>query len=139
MDQERLSAVRSNFVPYNNVPMGATHVKGKLIMTIPRRNPGIPATLSYISTKSPKGSSPSFRAFPSYRMNELHVRMNTTKRITEFCVQNFTFFSRKICQIITELYRCTGHVWMPATDYGSSIQALWNTVRHFQNTMLHEL
>lgn len=79
LDEERLSALRSNFVPYNNIPMGATHAKGKLIMTIPRRNPGIPATLNYISTKSPKRSSPSFRAFPNYRMNELHVRIDCKK------------------------------------------------------------
>lgn len=72
LNLERLSAERSNYVAYNNVPMGVTHAKGKLITTIPRRRAGVPATLSYISTKSPKGTSPSFRAFPNYQTNELH-------------------------------------------------------------------
>lgn len=76
LNEERLSALRSNFIPYNNIPMGATHVKSKLIMTVPRRSPGVPSTLNYISTKSTRRTSPSFRAFPDYKTNELHVRNN---------------------------------------------------------------
>lgn len=99
LNQERLSASSSDFIAYNNVPMGVTHAKGKLIMTIPRRNPGIPATLSYISTKSPKGTSPSFRAFPNYRINELHVKMaQKLIFLTEICF----VFSQKIYLTIAE-------------------------------------
>lgn len=53
--------------------MGATHYNGHLIVTVPRRRVGIPSTLNYISTKSTKGSSPSFRAFPDQKTNDLHV------------------------------------------------------------------
>lgn len=51
--------------------MGLTHDKDKLFITVPRRRPGVPATLNYIPTKSPVGSSPSLRAYPSYQTNQL--------------------------------------------------------------------
>lgn len=53
--------------------MGTTHFKGRLFVTVPRRRPGIPSTLNYILTKSTRGSSPSFRSFPDFETNELHV------------------------------------------------------------------
>lgn len=71
--QERLSAERAHYVPENNVIMGVTHYKGRLFVTAPRRRPGVPATLNVLSTKSTAHTSPSLRAYPNYRTNELHA------------------------------------------------------------------
>lgn len=62
--------------PYNasnNVPMGVTHYKGRLFVTVPRRRVGIPSTLNVINTNEPKGSSPAFQPFPDSNTNSLHV------------------------------------------------------------------
>lgn len=64
----------SDYVAYNNVPMGANHHNGRLFITVPRRRPGIPATLNFVSTKSTKGTGPSLRPYPDISTNELHVR-----------------------------------------------------------------
>lgn len=53
--------------------MGATHYKGKVFLTVPRRRVGVPSTLNFVYTKNTRGSSPSFQAFPSNEVNELHV------------------------------------------------------------------
>lgn len=68
---ESESAQNANYVAYNNVPMGVTHYKDRLFVTVPRRRPGIPATLNTISSKSTAHTSPSYRAYPNYRTNEL--------------------------------------------------------------------
>lgn len=75
---EHQSAQRANYVPYNNVPMGATHHHDRLYVTVPRRRPGIPSTLNYISTKASPHSSPTFRAYPNYQTNELPTTGATT-------------------------------------------------------------
>lgn len=62
-----------NYIPANNIPMGASHYKGRVFLTVPRRRVGVPSTLNFVYTKSTKGSSPSYKAFPSAEMNELHV------------------------------------------------------------------
>lgn len=62
-----------NYIATNVVPMGATHYKNRIFITAPRRRPGIPSTLNFVHTKSTKGSSPSFKAFPNDEINELHV------------------------------------------------------------------
>lgn len=64
-----------DFIQYNNVPMGATHYKDRIFVTVPRRSPGVASTLNVISTKSPKGSSPSFKPFPDAVTNTLHVNI----------------------------------------------------------------
>lgn len=70
------SSDTSDYIAYNNVPMGVTHYKDRLFVTVPRRRPGIPSTLNYISVKSRKGTSPSFRGYPNFRVNELHVSLS---------------------------------------------------------------
>jgi len=52
--------------------MGANHYKGRLFVTVPRRRLGIPSTLNFISTKSTKGTGPSFRPYPDIQTNELN-------------------------------------------------------------------
>lgn len=62
------------YTPYNNVPMGATHHKGRLFVTMPRRRTGIPSTLNYIDMKSAAGNrSPRLRAYPNLEVNTLNV------------------------------------------------------------------
>lgn len=62
-----------DYIAYNNVPMGVTHHKNRLFITIPRRRLGIPATLNYISTVNPSNSSPKLKAYPNYEMNKIQV------------------------------------------------------------------
>lgn len=57
----------------NNVPMGVTHYKGRLFVTVPRRRVGILSTLNVINTNEPKGSSPPLLPFPDAKTNSLHV------------------------------------------------------------------
>ncbi|XP_052865664.1 L-dopachrome tautomerase yellow-f-like [Anopheles cruzii] len=61
------------FQAYNNVPMGATHHKNRVFISIPRRRPGVPATLNVIDlSKVVKGDrSPALSAYPSYLTNAL--------------------------------------------------------------------
>ncbi|KAJ6628025.1 L-dopachrome tautomerase yellow-f2 [Pseudolycoriella hygida] len=75
-----------NFIPYNNVPMGVTHFKGKFIVTIPRRKPGIKSTLNYVSSKFSKGSSPNLRSFPDLETNQLHseLKPDTNKIVSVY-------------------------------------------------------
>lgn len=62
-----------NYIAQNNIPMGASHYKGRVFLTVPRRRVGVPSTLNFVYTKSTKGSSPSYKAFPNIEMNQLHV------------------------------------------------------------------
>lgn len=63
------------YIPYNNVPMGASRYGDRIFVTVPRRRPGVPSTLNVISTKSTKGSSPSYKPFPNVETNRLHVNI----------------------------------------------------------------
>ncbi|XP_041763179.1 L-dopachrome tautomerase yellow-f-like [Anopheles merus] len=72
-DRSKGSTDNETFQAYNNVPMGATHHKNRLFITIPRRRPGILATLNVIDiTNMSRGDrSPPLQAYPSYSINEL--------------------------------------------------------------------
>lgn len=62
------------YIAGNNVPMGVSHHRNRLFITVPRRRPGVPATLSFVYTKNTSGNvSPSLIPFPSLQMNEVHV------------------------------------------------------------------
>lgn len=54
------------------------HHKGRIFITLPRRRPGIPATLAFIISNGSRGSSPSLQAYPDFRTNQLHVRRRKT-------------------------------------------------------------
>ncbi|XP_055537153.1 L-dopachrome tautomerase yellow-f-like [Wyeomyia smithii] len=62
------------FASYVNVPMGVTHHKGRLFITVPRRFPGVPSTLNVIDIATiPEGEmSPPLKAYPDYIVNQLH-------------------------------------------------------------------
>lgn len=56
--------------------MSVSHYKGKLIIAVPRRKPGIPSTLNYVPDDLPVGSSPNLRPYPDFKTNDLHVSSN---------------------------------------------------------------
>ncbi|EDW14389.2 L-dopachrome tautomerase yellow-f2 [Drosophila mojavensis] len=61
------------YIPYNNVPMGVTHFRGRLFVTMPRRRVGIPSTLNYIDMRRDSAqSSPKLHAYPSFEMNQFN-------------------------------------------------------------------
>uniref|UniRef100_A0A182WQX0 Yellow protein n=1 Tax=Anopheles minimus TaxID=112268 RepID=A0A182WQX0_9DIPT len=66
-------AENETFQAYGNIPMGASHHKNRLFITIPRRRPGVPATLNVIDlSKVARGDrSPPLKAYPTYPINEL--------------------------------------------------------------------
>ena len=54
--------------------MGATHYKGRLFITMPRRRVGIPSTLNYIDLgKDGRQDSPKLIAYPDFETNQLTV------------------------------------------------------------------
>lgn len=55
------------------MPMGAMHHKDRIFITLPRRRPGMPATLTYVRSSGARKSSPGLQAYPNFRTNELHV------------------------------------------------------------------
>lgn len=63
-----------SFDSYQNIPMGISHHNSRLFISIPRRRPGVPATLNVIDlTKVPQGElSPPINAYPDYIVNQLH-------------------------------------------------------------------
>nr|XP_014086652.1 L-dopachrome tautomerase yellow-f2 isoform X3 [Bactrocera oleae] len=62
-----------SYIPYNNVPMGVTHYKGRLFITMPRRRIGIPSTLNYIDLQNDgKQYSPKLHAYPDFETNYLN-------------------------------------------------------------------
>ncbi|XP_030558891.1 L-dopachrome tautomerase yellow-f2-like [Drosophila novamexicana] len=61
------------YIPYNNVPMGATHFRGRLFLTMPRRRVGIPSTLNFIDMRrDSKQNSPKLYAYPNFELNQFN-------------------------------------------------------------------
>ncbi|GAB0088345.1 L-dopachrome tautomerase yellow-f2 [Sergentomyia squamirostris] len=70
------------FIPYNNVPMGVTHHKGRLFITIPRRRSGVPSTLNVISLASASVTkSPQLRPYPDFERNDINSSLPMEERI----------------------------------------------------------
>lgn len=64
----------ASYIPYNNVPMGATHFRGRLFVTMPRRRVGIPSTLNYIDlAEDGSNRSPKLRAYPNFALNQFNA------------------------------------------------------------------
>ncbi|KAH8417928.1 hypothetical protein KR222_008606 [Zaprionus bogoriensis] len=62
------------YTAYNNVPMGVTHYRGRLFVTMPRRRTGIPSTLNYIDmAQDGAQSSPKLNAYPSFELNQFNA------------------------------------------------------------------
>ncbi|EDV42632.1 uncharacterized protein Dana_GF18090 [Drosophila ananassae] len=61
------------YIPYNNVPMGVTHFRGRLFVTMPRRRVGIPSTLNYIDlSRDGRDQSPKLLAYPNFALNQFN-------------------------------------------------------------------
>ncbi|XP_062558540.1 L-dopachrome tautomerase yellow-f2-like [Armigeres subalbatus] len=61
------------FNEYGNLPMGVSHHKGRLFVTVPRRRPGIPATLAVIDAHlTDSVDNPALLGYPNYEVNSLH-------------------------------------------------------------------
>ncbi|XP_017031202.1 L-dopachrome tautomerase yellow-f2-like [Drosophila kikkawai] len=61
------------YIPYNNVPMGVTHFRGRLFVTMPRRRVGIPSTLNYIDlSRESRDRSPKLMAYPNFALNQFN-------------------------------------------------------------------
>uniref|UniRef100_A0A240PJW5 Uncharacterized protein n=1 Tax=Anopheles atroparvus TaxID=41427 RepID=A0A240PJW5_ANOAO len=75
-------ADNETFEAYNNIPMGATHYRNRLFITIPRRRPGVPVTLGVIdlSKVAPGDRSPPLTAYPTYPINELRPQYEADLR-----------------------------------------------------------
>ncbi|XP_032593561.1 L-dopachrome tautomerase yellow-f2 isoform X2 [Drosophila grimshawi] len=62
-----------SYIPYNNVPMGATHFRGRLFVTMPRRRVGIPSTLNYIDMRRDGAKrTPMLYAYPNFELNQFN-------------------------------------------------------------------
>lgn len=72
-----LSAESSDLYFYNasvNVPFGMTYYNGRLFVTVPRRNPGIPSTLNVVELNgNPPYLNPLLSAYPNWNFNALNV------------------------------------------------------------------
>ncbi|XP_037709186.1 L-dopachrome tautomerase yellow-f [Drosophila subpulchrella] len=63
-----------SFIQYNNVPQGVTHFRGRLFVTTPRRQEGIPSTLNYIDlARDGWSQSPNLLAYPNFALNQYNV------------------------------------------------------------------
>jgi hypothetical protein len=78
---------------YNVVPFGVSRYKNKLFLTVPRRNPGIPATLNVVELiGKPPYINPLIKAFPSYQMNSLSVRKKSVSIFLK--IAKIVFFNK---------------------------------------------
>lgn len=68
--------VHDDYIQYNNVPMGATRWRGKIFVTLPRRRPGVPATLAYIVANKTRRSNIDvpLMPYPDLEVNRLRTR-----------------------------------------------------------------
>lgn len=75
----------SEFVQYNNIPIGATRYQDKLFITIPRRRPGIPVTLTYIYLNA-SIDNPSLRPYPNLATNRVDTnhQLNRNRLISVY-------------------------------------------------------
>lgn len=65
------------FTNINNCPFGVARVRNKLFVGVPRRRPGVPATLNIINlTKVFGNKSPALEGYPNYQINDISVRLS---------------------------------------------------------------
>uniref|UniRef100_A0AAG5CXC0 Yellow protein n=1 Tax=Anopheles atroparvus TaxID=41427 RepID=A0AAG5CXC0_ANOAO len=110
-----------NFNAYGNLPMGVTHHKGFLYVTIPRRRTGIPATLNVIDlARNPSVNGPVLQPYPNLLFNSLRSDLSADPK-------------RIVSVYRTQVDRCsrlwfvdTGHLEYPG-DAARQVQrpALW--------------
>lgn len=119
--------VNASYIPYNNVPMGVTHYKGRLFVTMPRRRIGIPSTLNYIDLqKDGKHHSPKLYAYPDFETNYLNVSVTFHIR-SDYCILYLYAFIFYFSQIFKQTpdasFPFTALRWTHANACGLSILA----------------
>lgn len=63
--------------------MGANHFGNKLFITIPRRRPGIPATVNYIPMNSSNTHNVPLIPYPDFEINQIGKgNLNSVYRVT---------------------------------------------------------
>lgn len=72
-DVERANAIYlNNYIPRNNLISDIKAFANRLYLTIPRMQPGVPATLGWIVSPNNDGrTDPEIEPFPSWEMNEI--------------------------------------------------------------------
>lgn len=72
-DIERANAIYSNqFIPQNNIISDVKAFANRLYVTLPRMQPGVPATMGWIISPADNGrTDPEIEPFPSWEMNEI--------------------------------------------------------------------
>lgn len=59
--------------PLSNFAVSAVHYKGRIFMSLPRKQPGVVSTLNYVHANHTIGSSPPLQPYPNLQTNELKV------------------------------------------------------------------
>ncbi|XP_053684628.1 L-dopachrome tautomerase yellow-f2 [Sabethes cyaneus] len=108
------------FNAYGNIPMGVSHYKGRLFITIPRRRPGIPATLTVINMeKVQQINNPSLSGYPEALTNTLHLDYAADpKRI-------ISVYRTKVDKCDRLWFVDTGHLEYPSNARQVQRPALW--------------
>lgn len=71
-DVDRANAIYSNhYIPRNNIISDVKAFANRLYLTLPRMQPGVPATLGWVVSPNNNGrTDPEVEPFPSWEMNE---------------------------------------------------------------------
>lgn len=94
---------RTSYIPYNNLPVGVSHYKNRLFITVPRRRVGVPSTLNVINVAqvTHDEKSPKLVAYPSYEINEIPVRINQYATYIYVHITYYVFnMYKKSCPIV---------------------------------------
>lgn len=59
--------------PLSNFAVSAVHYKGRIFISLPRKQPGVISTLNYVYADYAIGSSPPLQPYPNLRTNKLTV------------------------------------------------------------------
>ncbi|XKL69647.1 hypothetical protein PGB90_007416 [Kerria lacca] len=72
-EEARRHAIETNeYIPENNIPFGIELWREKLILTIPRRRPGVPSTLNYVYLNSSSNNkAPLLNPYPTWSSNKI--------------------------------------------------------------------
>lgn len=72
-DVDRANAIYSNhYIPRNNIISDVKAFANRLYLTLPRMQPGVPATLGWVIAPNNNGrTDPEIEPYPSWEMNEI--------------------------------------------------------------------
>lgn len=73
----------SNFTQYNNVPLGVDYYDGRLFVTLPRRQFGVPVTLAFVNIPSAT-QSPKLIPYPDLKTNLLPTQPDPDRIVSVY-------------------------------------------------------